>query len=111
MGVKFANAFGAEVVLFTTSPNKIEDGRRLGAHEVVVSKNSAEMKKHGSAFAVRCAGFLSTRRFGRNACGAAATKRLFCFRTGREGLEARPGIADHGPLSSRPIRENTGLPS
>ena len=46
MGVKFANAFGAEVVLFTTSPNKIEDGRRLGAHEVVVSKNSAEMKKH-----------------------------------------------------------------
>jgi len=50
MGVKFANAFGAEVVLFTTSPNKIEDGRRLGAHEVVVSKNSAEMKKHELSF-------------------------------------------------------------
>ena len=50
MGVKFANAFGAEVVLFTTSPNKIEDGRRLGAHEVVVSKNAAEMKKHELSF-------------------------------------------------------------
>jgi uncharacterized zinc-type alcohol dehydrogenase-like protein len=50
MGVKFASAFGAEVVLFTTSPNKIEDGRRLGAHEVVVSKNATEMKKHELSF-------------------------------------------------------------
>jgi alcohol dehydrogenase (NADP+) len=50
MGVKFANAFGAEVVLFTTSANKIADGRRLGAHEVVVSKNTAEMKKHALSF-------------------------------------------------------------
>jgi alcohol dehydrogenase (NADP+) len=50
MGVKFASAFGAEVVLFTTSPNKIEDGRRLGAHEVVVSKNAAAMKKHELSF-------------------------------------------------------------
>jgi uncharacterized zinc-type alcohol dehydrogenase-like protein len=46
MGVKFAKAFGAEVVLFTTSPGKIEDGKRLGAHHVVVSKNEAEMQKH-----------------------------------------------------------------
>jgi alcohol dehydrogenase (NADP+) len=50
MGVKFASAFGAEVVLFTTSPNKIADGRRLGAHEVVVSKNDAEMQKHQQSF-------------------------------------------------------------
>ena len=50
MGVKFANAFGAEVVLFTTSTNKIADGRRLGAHEVVVSKNTDEMKKHALSF-------------------------------------------------------------
>ena len=50
MGVKFASAFGAEVVLFTTSPNKIADGRRLGAHEVVVSKNPAEMQKHQQSF-------------------------------------------------------------
>jgi uncharacterized zinc-type alcohol dehydrogenase-like protein len=49
MGVKFAKAFGAEVVLFTTSPGKIEDGKRLGAHHVVVSKNEAEMQKHAGS--------------------------------------------------------------
>ena len=50
MGVKFARAFGAHVVLFTTSPSKVDDGMRLGAHEVVVSKNADEMSKHASAF-------------------------------------------------------------
>ncbi|WP_020475595.1 NAD(P)-dependent alcohol dehydrogenase [Zavarzinella formosa] len=50
MGVKFARAFGAHVVLFTTSPEKIEDGKRLGAHEVVVSKNPDEMAKHATSF-------------------------------------------------------------
>jgi uncharacterized zinc-type alcohol dehydrogenase-like protein len=50
MGVKFAHAFGAHVVLFTTSPNKKDDALRLGAHEVVVSKNDAEMLKHAGSF-------------------------------------------------------------
>src|SRR5271165_3762362 len=50
MGVKFANAFGAHVVLFTTSPNKKADALRLGADEVVVSKNSDEMQKHLGSF-------------------------------------------------------------
>jgi alcohol dehydrogenase (NADP+) len=50
MGVKFARAFGANVVLFTTSPNKTADALRLGAHEVVVSKNEAEMQKHARTF-------------------------------------------------------------
>jgi uncharacterized zinc-type alcohol dehydrogenase-like protein len=50
MGVKFAKAFGAHVVLFTTSPSKIEDGKRLGAHEVVVSKNANEMQAHAGSF-------------------------------------------------------------
>jgi uncharacterized zinc-type alcohol dehydrogenase-like protein len=48
--VKFARAFGADVVLFTTSPNKTADALRLGAHEVVVSKNEAEMQKHLQTF-------------------------------------------------------------
>jgi uncharacterized zinc-type alcohol dehydrogenase-like protein len=43
MGVKFARAFGAHVVLFTTSPGKVADGLRLGAHEVVVSTDEAAM--------------------------------------------------------------------
>src|SRR6202451_3948095 len=50
MGVKFAHALGARVVVFTTSPNKKEDALRLGAHEVVVSKNDAEMLKHAGSF-------------------------------------------------------------
>ncbi len=50
MAVKFAHAFGAHVVLFTTSPGKTADAKRLGAHEVVVSKNDAEMKKHANSF-------------------------------------------------------------
>ena len=50
MGVKFARAFGAQVVVFTTSPNKREDALRLGAHEVVVSRNSDEMQAHAGSF-------------------------------------------------------------
>ncbi len=50
MGVKFARAFGAHVVLFTTSPGKKDDALRLGAHEVVVSKNEAEMQAHTRSF-------------------------------------------------------------
>ena len=50
MGVKFARAFGAHVVLFTTSPNKLEDAMRLGAHEVVVSTRPEEMAHHAGSF-------------------------------------------------------------
>ena len=50
MGVKFARAFGAHVVLFTTSPSKVADGLRLGAHEVVVSTDAAAMAKHAGTF-------------------------------------------------------------
>jgi uncharacterized zinc-type alcohol dehydrogenase-like protein len=50
MGVKFAHALGAHVVVFTTSPNKKEDALRLGADEVVVSRNGDEMQKHAGSF-------------------------------------------------------------
>jgi len=50
MGVKFAHALGAHVVVFTTSPGKQEDARRLGADEVVVSRNADEMRKHQGSF-------------------------------------------------------------
>src|SRR5215207_2905298 len=45
MGVKFAKAMGAEVIVFTTSPSKFEDARRLGADEVVLSKDADQMRK------------------------------------------------------------------
>jgi len=50
MGVKLADAFGAHVVAFTTSPDKKEDALRLGADEVVVSRNANEMEKHTGSF-------------------------------------------------------------
>lgn len=50
MGVKFARAFGAHVVVFTTSPSKKDDALRLGAHEVIVSNNPEEMGKHAFSF-------------------------------------------------------------
>ena len=50
MGVKFANALGAHVVMITTSPEKGKDAKRLGAHEVLVSKDQTEMKKHQGSF-------------------------------------------------------------
>lgn len=50
MGVKFAKAFGATVVLFTTSPGKSTDALRLGADDVVISTDKAGMKRHKGSF-------------------------------------------------------------
>ena len=50
MAVKFAKALGAEVALFTTSPGKAEDARRLGASEVVVSSDPAAMAAQRNRF-------------------------------------------------------------
>jgi len=50
MGVKFARAFGAHVVVFTTSPGKKEDALRLGAHEVIVSTDTDQMQEHAGSF-------------------------------------------------------------
>lgn len=50
MGVKFAHAFGCHTVLFTTSEGKVADGKKLGADEVVISKNSEAMAKHTGSF-------------------------------------------------------------
>jgi alcohol dehydrogenase (NADP+) len=50
MGVKFAHALGAHTVVFTTSPSKKDDAIRLGADEVVISKDANEMAKHAGSF-------------------------------------------------------------
>jgi uncharacterized zinc-type alcohol dehydrogenase-like protein len=50
MGVKFARAFGAHVVVFTTSPGKTDDALSLGADEVVVSRNAGAMQQHIGSF-------------------------------------------------------------
>jgi uncharacterized zinc-type alcohol dehydrogenase-like protein len=46
MAVKIAKAMGAEVIVFTTSPSKVEDAKRLGADEVVLSKDEAQMRQY-----------------------------------------------------------------
>ncbi|MDQ2924741.1 MAG: NAD(P)-dependent alcohol dehydrogenase [Acidobacteriota bacterium] len=50
MALKFAHAFGAQVVQFTTSEGKIEDAKKLGADEVVISKDADAMAKHAGSF-------------------------------------------------------------
>ncbi|MGA9422180.1 MAG: NAD(P)-dependent alcohol dehydrogenase [Rhodanobacteraceae bacterium] len=50
MGVKLAHAMGAHVVLFTTTPDKRADAKRLGAHEVVISKDADQMAQHANSF-------------------------------------------------------------
>lgn len=50
MGVKFTHALGAHVVMITTSPEKGKDAKRLGANEVLISKDPEDMKKHMGSF-------------------------------------------------------------
>src|SRR5690606_5068207 len=50
MGVKFAHALGAHVVMITTSPSKAEDAKKLGANQVLISTNEDEMAKHRGTF-------------------------------------------------------------
>ena len=50
MGVKFANALGAHVVMITTSPSKAADAKALGAHEVLISSNGTDIQKHLNSF-------------------------------------------------------------
>ena len=50
MALKFAHSFGAHVVQFTTSESKVADAKRLGADEVVISKDAAAMKKQAGSF-------------------------------------------------------------
>lgn len=50
MAIKFAHAFGADVTLFTTSPGKAEDAKRLGAARIVISKDEAAMQAEASQY-------------------------------------------------------------
>lgn len=48
MGVKLAKAMGANVVVITTSPSKVEDALRLGADEVILSTNNEQMRANAN---------------------------------------------------------------
>jgi uncharacterized zinc-type alcohol dehydrogenase-like protein len=84
MGVKLAAAFGAHVVLFTTSKNKVEDAKRLGANDVVLSKNPDEMAKHANTF-----------DFILNTVGASHDLDQFAALLKRNGTMTLVGIPEH----------------
>lgn len=84
MGVKFARAMGAHVVLFTTSPSKVEDAKRLGAHDVVISKNQDEMDKHALSF-----------DFILNTVAAAHNLDAYTSLLKRDGTLCLVGVPDH----------------
>jgi uncharacterized zinc-type alcohol dehydrogenase-like protein len=50
MGIKFAHALGAKVVMITTSPGKSEDAKKLGADEVLISKDEKQMAENAGSF-------------------------------------------------------------
>lgn len=50
MALKFAHSFGAHVVQFTTSESKVEDAQKLGADEVVITKDANALAKHAGSF-------------------------------------------------------------
>ena len=84
MGVKLAHAMGAYVVLFTTSPDKVADAKRLGADEVVISKNPDEMKKHVKSF-----------DFILNTVAAAHNLDVFTELLKRDGTMCLNGVPEH----------------
>lgn len=84
MGVKFARAMGAHVVLFTTSANKIDDAIRLGAHEVVISSDLEAMQKHHLSF-----------DFILNTVAAAHNLDSFTELLKRDGTLCLVGVPDH----------------
>lgn len=84
MAVKLAHAMGAYVVLFTTSSNKIEDAKRLGADEVVISKNPDEMKAHIKSF-----------DFILNTVAAAHNLDVFTELLKRDGTMCLNGVPEH----------------
>lgn len=84
MGVKLAHAMGAHVVLFTTSSNKVEDAKRLGADEVVISKNPDEMKAHTKSF-----------DFILNTVAAAHNLDIFTELLKRDGTMCLNGVPEH----------------
>ena len=84
MGVKLAHAMGAHVVLFTTSANKVEDAKRLGADEVVISKNPEEMQAHLKSF-----------DFILNTVAAAHNLDVFTELLKRDGTMCLNGVPEH----------------
>lgn len=90
MGVKIAAAMGAEVYVFSTSPNKREDAKRLGAKDLIVSKDAEAMAEHAGSF-----------HFILNTVAAAHDLNPFLALLKRDGTMTLVGVPDqpHDPLN------------
>lgn len=84
MAIKLAHAMGAEVTLFTTSPNKVIDGKKLGAHHVILSNNINEMKKSVGTF-----------DFILNTIAASHNLDIYLEQLKRDGTMCLVGIPEH----------------
>jgi uncharacterized zinc-type alcohol dehydrogenase-like protein len=87
MGLKFAKAFGATVVQFTTSPKKREDALRLGADDVILSTDEAQMAAHAGTF-----------DFILNTVSAPHALEPLLFQLKRDGTMVLVGVPDSPPV-------------
>jgi uncharacterized zinc-type alcohol dehydrogenase-like protein len=94
MGVQFSRALGAHTVLFTTSAGKTEDGMKLGANEVVVSRDEKQMAAHANSFDIIL-----------NTVSAAHDLNVFMNLLGRDGTQVLVGApaTPHPPLQVFPM--------
>ena len=93
MAIKLAHAMEAHVVVFTTSESKIQDAKKLGANEVVISKNTEELKK-----------FTGTLDFIINTVSASHNLDTFMTLLKRDGTMCLVGAPDH-PHTGPTIQE------
>ncbi|HEU4959501.1 MAG TPA: NAD(P)-dependent alcohol dehydrogenase [Sphingomonas sp.] len=84
MGVKIAAAMGADVYVFSTSPNKREDAKRLGAKDLIVSQDDAAMAEHRGSF-----------DFILNTVAASHDLNAFLKLLKRDGTMALVGVPEH----------------
>ncbi len=110
MGVKFAHALGAHVVVFTTSPNKKEDALRLGADEVVISRNADEMQKHARQLRLHSRRCLRRSRHQRLYQSAAPRWQHHPRRRAGEASRRFGLRSDHAAAAASPDRPSAALP-
>jgi uncharacterized zinc-type alcohol dehydrogenase-like protein len=87
MGLKFAHAFGAHTVQFTTSESKMEDAKRLGADEVVISKDADAMKQEANSY-----------DFILDTVSAVHNLNAYLPLVKRDGVYCQVGLPDHPPV-------------
>ena len=90
MGVKLSHALGAHTVVFTSSPAKVADAKRLGADDVVISSDAVQMKRHTASFDMIL-----------NTVSASHDLEAFTRLLARDGALVLVGAPEHAHTASR----------